>query len=178
MLTSRLPHMLCITRFFFYKNNFVRKLKFAQKIKNKLRTIDTRVQMQMYLQVFIENTTHLIITRGVFHCRSFCSAKHWGHPHKLFRFPSPDRPTFFKIPFKDNKTDPYFLKFSEKKDFNLKELYYFEIIFLILIFFLRPTDQTFRVGGRWETKHLWGWPEWKEKKIKTVPLVFYDSTEV
>ena len=42
------------------------------------------------------------------------------------------------------------------------------MIFLILIFFLRPTDQTFRVGGQWETKHFIGMAYLKRKKIKTI----------
>ena len=41
-----------------------------------------------------------------------------------------------------------------KKIFNLKELFYFEIIFDF--FFIRPTDPTFRGGGQWETKHFIG----------------------
>ena len=53
-----------------------------------------------------------------------------GHPNNFFSFPSPDRPTFLKVPSKENITDPYFGNFSEnKKVFNLKELYYFEVIF-------------------------------------------------
>ena len=42
----------------------------------------------------------------------------------------PTDPLFLKVPFKENITDPYFGNFSEnKKVFNLKELYYFEVIF-------------------------------------------------
>ena len=35
-----------------------------------------------------------------------------GHPNKLFHFLSPDQPTFFKVPFKENITDPHFWKFQ------------------------------------------------------------------
>ena len=46
--------------------------------------------------------------------------------------------------------------FSEnKKVFNLKELYYFEIAFFY--FFFYPTDPTFRVEGDGKRKILLGW---------------------
>ena len=52
----------------------------------------------------------------------------------------PTDPLFFKVPFKENITDPYFWKFQwKKKVFNLKELYYFEIIFWL--FFFYPIDR-------------------------------------
>ena len=67
----------------------------------------------------------------------------------------PTDPRFFKVPFKENKTDPNFFKFLFKKNvFNLKELYYFEIIILV---FFSPTDRpNLSSGGRWETKHCIG----------------------
>ena len=38
-----------------------------------------------------------------------------GHPNKLFRFPSPNRPTFFQSKsFKENIIDPFFWKFQWK----------------------------------------------------------------
>ena len=52
----------------------------------------------------------------------------------------PTDPLFFKVPFKENKTDPNFFKFQLKKVFNLKELYYFKIIFLVFLFSDRLTQ--------------------------------------
>ena len=51
-------------------------------------------------------------------------------PINCFVSHRPTDPLLFKVPFKENITDPYFGNFSEnKKVFNLKELHYFEIIF-------------------------------------------------
>ena len=50
---------------FLCKNN---EAQIYPKIKNKLRTIEARVQMQMYLKTtrfLLKNTTHHVITCGV-----------------------------------------------------------------------------------------------------------------
>ena len=54
-----------------------------------------------------------------------------------------------------------FGNFSEnKKVFNLKEWYNFEIIFSFFdFFFIRPTDPTFRVEGDGKRNILLGWPK-------------------
>ena len=44
----------------------------------------------------------------------------------------------------------------KKNVFVLKELYYFETIFLMLIFFSPTERPNFASGGRWETKHFIG----------------------
>ena len=61
-------------------------------------------------------------------------------------------------------TDPYFWKFQRKeKVFNLKELYYFEIIIIIIFLSDRPTDPTFWVEGDGKPNILLGWPKHKVK---------------
>ena len=71
-----------------------------------------------------------------------------------------------------------------KKVFNLKELYYFEIIIIIILFiyfFIRPTDPTFRGGGRWETKHFIGMALWKKNSerwlVDRSAVILYFSAE-
>ena len=51
---------------FFYKNNFIRtRLKFCPEIKNKLRTLGVRLQMNCNCKFLLKNTTHHVITCGV-----------------------------------------------------------------------------------------------------------------
>ena len=65
----------------------------------------------------------------------------WAIPISCFVSHRSTDPLSFKIPFKENQTEPYFFEITvKKKAFDLKELYYFEIIFLVLIFF-SPTDR-------------------------------------
>ena len=51
-----------------------------------------------------------------------------------------------------------------KKVFNLKELYYFEIIFWF--FLIRPTDPTFRVEGDGKRNILLGWPKYRTRAVQ------------
>ena len=95
-------------------------------------------------------------------------------PINCFVSHRPTDPLCFKVPFKENITDPYFWKFQwNKKVFNLKELYYFEIIFW-LFFFIQPTGPTFRGGGRWETKHFMGMAREKMSNPNHKPWQFSD----
>ena len=77
-------------------------------------------------------------------------AKLLGHPNKLFRFPSPDRTTFFKAPFKGKHNRLIFMEISVKieKVFNLKELY-LKLFIYLFIFYLtdRPNLSRWRAMG-------------------------------
>ena len=62
-----------------------------------------------------------------------------GHPINCFFSHRPTDPLFFKIPFKENKTDPYVFEISVKKGFQLKGIVLLWNNFFNFNFF-SPTD--------------------------------------
>ena len=70
----------------------------APKLKNMLRT-NVRLSKDEELLFYILYKIMEIISFSAifFQCSIAYSVEHVkGHPNKLFRFPSPDRPTFFQ----------------------------------------------------------------------------------
>ena len=65
--SARFITSTCTTRFFFNKNNFIRtRLKFTQKINNKLRTImRLGFRCKCNCKFLLKNTTHHVITGNV-----------------------------------------------------------------------------------------------------------------
>ena len=94
-----------------------------------------------------------------------------GYPNKLFRFPSPDRPTFFQSTIWRKHNRPIFLEISVKiKVFNLKELYNFEIIFWLLFLLSNRPTQPFEWRAMGNETFYWDGLTQLESRRSTITI--------